>query len=52
MKCKVCSAKATWKLLWAGGRAIVFACGAHKDVVERRVLKNAHADIVGWRRAR
>lgn len=51
MRCKKCPAKATWKLIWAGGRGVVYSCASHKNDIQVRIVsKNPHADIVCWRR--
>ena len=51
-ECGLCSAKATWELVWADGRAVARSCANHKDKVKRLVAQNPHAEIVGWRRVR
>lgn len=50
MKCRYCGRRAVWGLLWADGRAIVRVCAIHSTKAIRRVKRNRHPEIVGWRR--
>lgn len=52
MKCIICGKQTLLYLLWADGRGAAGSCAAHKKDVRRRILKNKHAEIVGWRRLR